>query len=107
MPILKAGRPRRIPRWADFSDWGISRMPRGQRVERHFHDGVEFVVVVSGKVRVYTEGKVRDLGPGDTVITRMGDQHAWFAVRKSVCVWACSRLKGRRRPGHLHRGRRR
>ena len=103
MPILKAGRPRKIPRWADYSDWGVSVMPAGQRVETHFHDGVEFVVVVSGKIRVRTEGVTRDLLAGDTVITRMGDEHSWLALRKSVSIWAVSRLGGRKRPGHLHR----
>ena len=104
MPILKAGRPKKIPKWANLSDWGVSIMPAGQYVERHFHDGYEFVVVVSGKIRVKTEGVTRDLGPGDTVITRMGDEHSWLALRKSVSIWAVSRLKGRRRSGHLHRG---
>ena len=78
-------------------------MPAGQRVETHFHDGVEFVVVVSGKIRVRTEGVTRDLLAGDTVITRMGDEHSWLALRKSVSIWAVSRLGGRKRPGHLHR----
>ena len=103
MPILKAGRPKKIPKWANLSDWGVSIMPAGQYVEKHFHDGYEFVVVVSGKIRVKTEGVTRDLGPGDTVITRMGDEHSWLALRKSVSIWAVSRLKGRKRPGHLHR----
>ena len=103
MPILKAGRPRKIPKWADVSDWGISVMPRGQFVEKHFHDGVEFVVVISGKIRVKTEGVSRDLGPGDTVITKMGNEHSWLALQKSVSIWVVSRLGGKKRPGHLHR----
>jgi quercetin dioxygenase-like cupin family protein len=103
MPILKSGRPRKIPKWADYSDWGVSIMPVGQYVEKHFHDGHEFVVVISGKIRVRTEGVTRDLGPGDTVITKAGNEHSWLALRKSVSLWAVSRLQGRKRPGHLHR----
>ncbi|MEK7475703.1 MAG: cupin domain-containing protein [Candidatus Coatesbacteria bacterium] len=105
MPILKAGRPRRIPQWADLSDWGVSRQARGNCVETHYHDAVETVVIVSGKVRVRTEGVSRDLGPGDTVITRMGETHSWLALRKSVSVWMVSRLRGCKRPGHLIRKR--
>jgi len=103
MPILKAGKPKKIPKWANYSDWGISIMPKGQLVEKHFHDGYEFVVVISGKIRVMTEGVSRDLCPGDTVITKMGNEHSWLALKKSVSLWAVSRLTGRKRPGHLHR----
>lgn len=103
MPILKAGKPRKIPKWANFSEWGVSVMKKGQQVEKHFHDGYEFVVVISGKVRVKTEGVSRDLGPGDTVITKMGNEHSWLALEKTVSIWAVSRLTGRKRPGHLHR----
>lgn len=100
---MKAGRPRKIPKWANLSEWGISVMKKGQKVERHFHDGYEFVVVISGKVRVYTEGVARDLGPGDTVITKAGNEHSWMALEKTTSIWVVSKLGGKKRPGHLHR----
>ena len=43
------------------------------------------------------------LGPGDTVITKIGTQHSWRALGKTVSIWAVSKLTGRKRPGHLHR----
>jgi quercetin dioxygenase-like cupin family protein len=104
MPILKAGKPKKVPKWADLSEWGVSVMKKGQYVETHFHDGYEFVVMVSGRIRVKTEGGTHIIGPGDTVITKMGDTHDWLALEKSVSVWVTSRLRGRKRPGHLHRG---
>ncbi len=101
MPVLKAGTAKAIPEWADYSDWGVSHMPVGQHVDRHFHDSHEFVLIVSGRVRVGTEGAETDLGPGDAVLTRMGDEHEWWALEESVAIWATSRLMGRCRPGHL------
>ena len=104
MPILKAGVGREIPAWADYSDWGVSRMTSGDHVDRHFHDSHEFVLIVSGRVRVETEGARTDLEPGDAVLTKMGDEHEWWALEDSVAIWATSRLMGPCRPGHLTRG---
>jgi len=101
MPILRAGAPKAIPAWADYSEWGVANMPKGQQVERHFHDSHEFVLIVSGRVRVITEGVTADLGPGDAVLTKMGDDHEWLALEESVSIWAVTRLEGRKRPGHL------
>ncbi len=105
MPIRRATAARDVPDWADFSDWGVSRMPAGQHVERHFHDAHEFVLIVSGRVEVRTEGLIEALGPGDAVLTRMGDDHEWLALEDSTAIWAVSALMGRRRPGHLIPGR--
>jgi len=105
MPIIRAAETKTAPAWADFADWGVSNMPDGQHVERHFHDAHEFVLIVSGRVRVITEGATTDLGPGDSVFTKMGDEHEWIAMEPSVAIWALSRLMGRKRPGYLFRGR--
>lgn len=105
MPILKAGAGKTVPDWADLSEWGVSRMPAGQRVERHFHDAHEYVVIVSGRVEVKTEGQAVALGPGDTVLTRRGEEHEWLALEDATAVWVMSRLTGRCRPGHLIPGR--
>ena len=104
MPILKSGIGREIPAWADYSDWGVARMPAGDHVDRHFHDSHEFVLIVSGRVRVETEGARTDLESGDAVLTIMGDEHEWWALEDSVAIWATSRLMGLLRPGHLTRG---
>jgi len=103
MPIIRSGAAKTVPEWADYSDWGVAHMPKDQHVERHFHDSHEFVVIVSGRVRVITEGATTDLGAGDAVLTRMGDEHEWIALEPSVSIWATSALAGRKRPGHLHR----
>ena len=103
MPVLKSGFTKNVPEWADYSDWGVSHMPKGQKVDRHFHDAHEFVLVVSGKIQVDTEGAVTDLGAGDAVLTKMGDEHEWLALEDSVAIWAVSKLMGAKRPGHLFR----
>lgn len=103
MPVFRAGAGKAVPEWGDYSDWGVSHMPQGQFVERHYHDSNEFVLIVSGRVQVETEGAVTDLGPGDAVLTKMGDEHSWRALEDSVAIWATSRLMGAKRPGHLFR----
>lgn len=105
MPILPAEAEKLVPEWADLSDWGVARMPAGQKVDRHFHDAHEYVVIVTGRVEVNTEGRTVALGPGDTVLTRRGEEHEWLALEDSLAVWVMSTLTGRCRAGHLIPGR--
>jgi ethanolamine utilization protein EutQ (cupin superfamily) len=101
MPLLKHG-DKNIPSWADYSEWGVSRMKTGDYVEDHFHDHHEWVIVVSGRLSTRTEGTTLFLGPGDVLLTPMGESHDWTALEDTVSVWAAARLQGKMRPGHLH-----
>jgi mannose-6-phosphate isomerase-like protein (cupin superfamily) len=61
--------------------------------------------VLAGQARVMTEGQEYVVQPGDVVCTHMGDEHAILEVVEApyTQVWIECNLRGRRRPGHLHR----
>jgi mannose-6-phosphate isomerase-like protein (cupin superfamily) len=72
-------------------------------VERHFHDCDEFWFICEGRVRIMTEGREFEVGPGDCVYTRMGDEHDVLAVHEDArWFYLVGELRGRKRPGHLH-----
>ncbi len=101
MPLIKANATKQIPDWADYSEWGISRMAKGTFLDSHYHDHHEWVLLISGKLETHTEGQTIVMDPGDVLLTKMGDGHDWLAVEDSVSVWVASRLMGAKRPGHL------
>jgi quercetin dioxygenase-like cupin family protein len=103
MPLFKKDAPKTIPDWADFSEWGVSELKEGTYLDSHYHDHHEFVVLISGKLKTKTEGQVYEMGPGDALITKMGDEHDWLALEDSVSLWAAAKLQGQKRPGHLTR----
>lgn len=104
MPLSKSGQAKLIPAGVDYSEWGVSYMKKDQYLESHFHDHHEWVIVVSGKLQTKTEGQTILMGPGDVLITKMGDEHDWLALEDTVSVWAASALQGKKRPGHLIKG---
>ncbi len=104
MPIIMATERDVKPEWVPFSGWGVYRAPQGSSCEVHYHDCDEYWFVVEGKARVMTEGVEYEVGPGDMVATRQGDEHAVLEVLEDVVwVFLADELKGEKRPGHLHR----
>jgi quercetin dioxygenase-like cupin family protein len=59
-------------RWSSF---GIGRLTHADQLERHFHDADEYWLVYSGRAIVLSEGFEYELGPGDILGTRMGEEH--------------------------------
>ncbi|MBM3211684.1 cupin domain-containing protein [Candidatus Poribacteria bacterium] len=112
MPIIK---------WKDFGtdqapSWakvecgivamGCSTRDKTGSVELHFHDAEEYWFVINGKARVMTEGKEYLVEKGDIVCTHKGDEHAILEVVEApyTQVWIECNLRGKKRTGHLHRG---
>ena len=99
----------RAPDWCKITA-GINAMGCSTRetgcVEPHFHDAEEFWFVLQGKARVMTEGQEYVVETGDIVCTHMGDEHAILEVVEPPYqqVWIECNLRGRKRTGHLHRG---
>jgi len=61
--------------------------------------------VFEGRARVMSEGQEYELGPGDILITKMGDEHEILEILEAPLksFWVEDELFGRMRPGHLHR----
>ena len=53
-----------------------------------------------------SEGQEYEIGPGDVLCTKMGDEHDILEIIESPLqtFWFEDELRGKKRPGHLHRG---
>ena len=49
---------------------------KGAGIGLHQHDKDEVYYMVSGKGRYIVDGTIRDVGPGDAMLTRPGSSHA-------------------------------
>ncbi len=105
MPIYNPTNINKAPEWVDISAFGVAHLDKGDSVELHYHDAEEYWFVVDGKARVSTEGTTSVVKKGDVVCTKMGDEHQIIEVFDEglTMVFVESRLKGKKRPGHLHR----
>lgn len=104
MPIIQ-GKNANMPT-DEFPTWGLVNFEAGRKniTELHYHDCDEFVFMVKGKCLMRSEGILYTLEPRDVLVTRMGDEHELLDILEdTVYFWACSELKGEKRPGHLHR----
>ena len=104
MPVIRAGELTDRPGWLRFSAWGVYTAPKGGSADLHYHACDEYWVIVQGRARVTTEGEEYVVGPGDMVVTRMGDEHQLVeALDDLVLVWIEDELQGQESPGHLPR----
>lgn len=104
MPIIQG--PNAGTRADDLTAWGLATFRAGERnvTELHFHDCDEFVCMIAGRIRMRSEGIAYELGPRDVLVTRMGDEHELLEVLEDTTYfWFETALRGRKRPGHLHR----
>jgi quercetin dioxygenase-like cupin family protein len=62
------------------------KMTKGWAGAMHSHPHDQAVYIVSGKIRVNSQGKTFDLGAGDTFVVRGGVEHGASAIEESVVV---------------------
>lgn len=104
MPVIKPSQIEAKPDWLTFSAFGVLKIPKGQGTDLHFHDCHEYWVIVDGRARVLSEGNEYEVGPGDMVCTKMGDEHQIVeALDDLTGVWIEDELKSLKRRGHLHK----
>lgn len=92
----------------EVTGWGLARFQAGQKnvTEPHFHDCDEYVFMLEGRMTMRSEGVVYALEPRDVLVTRMGDEHEILEILEdTVYFWMETALRGKKRPGHLLRGR--
>ncbi|GAA5059837.1 mannose-6-phosphate isomerase-like protein (cupin superfamily) [Thermocatellispora tengchongensis] len=108
MTVVRRGTPWSTgrPYWSDLTAAGAFTVPAaGGRFDRHYHDCDEYWLIIEGRARVLTGGKEHDVGPGDLVCTRAGDEHDILALLGGPLTgfFFEGPLIPDGRPGHLHR----
>jgi Cupin domain len=108
MPVFRAtsqsdGGPK-WPDWCNFSSAGIFMVPVNGHFDRHYHDCDEYWLVFQGRARVLSEGVEYDVGRGDIVCTRAGEEHDVLGVWEDLAAFFLEDgLLPGGKPGHLHR----
>ncbi len=102
MPVVRTTPDK--PEWLRWSGFGIGVINSADQLEPHFHDADEYWFVFEGRARVKSEGKEYEVGPGDILVTRMGEDHDILEILEAPLksFWVEDQLFGRKRPGHLH-----
>ncbi|MCA1572901.1 MAG: cupin domain-containing protein [Chloroflexi bacterium] len=103
MPVMRG--PEDRPDWVRWSAVGVGIVDDADSFDRHFHDADEYWLIFEGRARVMTEGVEVEVGPGDIVCTRMGEEHDILEVIEGPLksFYIEDELRGRKRAGHLHR----
>ncbi len=102
MPVMRG--PQDKPDFVTWSNFGIGEVVDATTFDRHFHDADEYWIVLDGRARVMSEGQEYEIGPGDVLATKMGDEHDILEVLDGPLriFWFEEELRGLKRPGHLH-----
>ena len=102
MPVMRG--PGDTPDWVRWSAYGVGEVKDAAAFDRHFHDADEYWFVFEGRARVRSEGQEYEIGPGDILVTKMGEEHDILEILEAPLksFWVEDQLCGRKRPGHLH-----
>jgi mannose-6-phosphate isomerase-like protein (cupin superfamily) len=93
-----------FPPWSEVSKYGINTLSAGDTVKAHFHDCNEFWIIVQGKGIATSENITYELGPGDMLMTKAGDEHSLIVTEEMVAVYFYGVMPPEGRLGHLYRG---
>jgi quercetin dioxygenase-like cupin family protein len=75
----------------------------GQEVPLHYHEANEYWIIVSGRGICTTEGDTYDIGPGDLVLTKKGDEHSLVVTEAMTAVYIYGVLPLGGSTGYLYR----
>lgn len=103
MPVVRSTKDK--PEWLKWSAFGGGLVRDASELEMHFHDADEYWFILEGRARVISEGQEFTVGPGDILLTQMGEEHDILEIIEGPLrtFWVEDELRGRKRPGHLHR----
>ncbi|HEY0790214.1 MAG TPA: cupin domain-containing protein [Chthoniobacterales bacterium] len=94
----------RFPSWSDVSKYGINTLQVGDTVKLHFHDANEYWVIVKGRGTATSEGASYEVGPGDMLLTKAGDEHSLLVTEEMIAVYLYGPMPAGGRFGYLYRG---
>ena len=92
-----------FPAWSEVSRYGVNTLQPGDSVELHFHDCNEFWIIIEGHGVATSEGLTYELGPGDMLLTKQGDEHSLTVTEKMIAVYFYGVMPSAGRVGHLHK----
>lgn len=92
-----------FPDWSEVTNYGLNTLEAGAELELHFHDCNEYWIIVEGKGLATSEGVEYELGPGDMLLTKAGDEHSLVVTEKMVAIYFYGVMPPGGRTGHLHR----
>lgn len=103
MPVIHKDDQGNYPEWSEINHYGINHLVVGQEVELHYHNSNEYWVIISGKGICTTEGDTYEIGPGDLVLTKKGDEHSLTVTEEMVAVYIYGVLGPDGKIGYLYR----
>ncbi|MEH7305240.1 cupin domain-containing protein [Neobacillus drentensis] len=103
MPVIHDGDQAIYPEWSEINHYGVNHLNVGDEVELHYHDCNEYWIIISGKGICTTEGNTYEIGPGDLVLTKEGDEHSLIVTEEMQAVYIYGVLPPGGRMEHLYR----
>ncbi|SDW89188.1 cupin domain-containing protein [Paenibacillus sp. CF384] len=105
MPVNFKSATQVFPEWSELSHYGINHLKVGDVVQLHYHDANEYWIIISGRGNCTTEGDAYEIGPGDMVLTKRGDEHSLVVTEDMVAVYIYGIMPEGGRVGYLFRDR--
>lgn len=103
MPVIRENEQAQYPEWSEINHYGVNHLEVGQEVELHYHDCNEYWIIVSGKGTCTTEGDTYEIGAGDMVLTKQGDEHSLIVTEAMVAIYIYGVLPAGGKIGYLYR----
>lgn len=103
MPVRLSDNQGSFPEWSDVNHYGINYLKAGCEVELHYHDSNEYWIIISGRGICTTEGDTYEIGHGDMVLTRKGDEHSLIVTEDMAAVYFYGKMESGAVPQHLYR----
>jgi mannose-6-phosphate isomerase-like protein (cupin superfamily) len=76
-----------FPKWSETTKNGINTLKAGDTVKLHFHDANGYWIIIQGRGIATSEGITYELGPGDMLLTKAGDEHSLIVTEEMVAVY--------------------
>ena len=103
MPVIRLAEQEHFPEWSEMNHYGMNRLKVGEGVPLHYHDCNEYWIIVSGRGICTTEGDRYEIGPGDLVLTKKGDEHSLVVTEEMTAVYIYGVLPLGGEIGYLYR----
>ena len=105
MPVIRVNDQEldKFPDWSEINHYGFNHLEVGQEVPLHYHSCNEYWIIISGRGICTTEGDTYEIGPGDLVLTKEGDEHSLIVTEKMTAVYIYGVLPPGGSIGYLYR----